>query len=213
MTRRRLPPAARRAQIIEAARGVIVERGLAVASLRDIAKAADVSLGTVTYHFDGVDEILSAVVVTESERFYEDVVRAADAEPDPWRALEIIVASLFGDSDDVAAHWRIWSDYWAAVARRPEMAAAYADRIRHWEACCTRVIARGVASGTFRGVDPEVTALKLAAYSDGLGTQRAQNVEGLTAEVARTWMNEFARWLLSPDGRPAEAGHCVSREG
>ncbi len=205
MTQRRLSPAARRQQIIDAARGVIVQRGLATTSLRDIATAAGVSLGTVTYHFDGVDEILSAVVVAESARFYEDVVRSADAEPDPWQALDLIVAPLFGDSDDVTAHWRIWSDYWATVARRPEMATTYAGLIRHWEACCTRIVARGVESGVFREVSPGTTALKLAAYSDGLGTQRAQRVEGLTPEVARAWMDEFARALLTPAGTPGPA--------
>lgn len=198
MSTRRLPPAERRRQIVAAARGVIVQRGLAVASLRDIARAADVSLGTVTYHFDGVDEILSAVVITDSERFYEDVVRLADAEPDPWVALRLLIEPLFDDSDDVRAHWRIWSDYWAAVARRPEMAAAYAGRIRYWEACCTRVITRGVASGVFGDVVPAEAALKLAAYSDGLATQLAQNLPALTHPVARAWMDEFTLALLTP---------------
>ncbi|WP_035812135.1 TetR/AcrR family transcriptional regulator [Jiangella gansuensis] len=198
MTRRRFPPAARRQQIVDAARSVIVQRGLAVASLRDIAAAAGVSIGTVTYHFSGVDEILSAVVVAESERFYADIVAAADAEPDPWRALYHLIDPLFADSAEVEAHWRIWADYWAVVARRPEMADAYATRIRHWEACCARIIARGVRTAVFASVDPESVALKLAAYSDGLGTQRAQGAAGLTAEMAHRWMVEFAQLLLRP---------------
>lgn len=201
MTRRRLSPAERREQVVQAARSVIVQRGLAGTSLRDIAAAAQVSMGTVTYHFSGVDEILSAVVIAESERFYGAVVAAADAEEDARRALQILVDPLFDDAPDVEAHWRIWSDFWAAVARRPDMADAYAQRIRHWEACCARTIERGVAAGTFRAVDPEDAALKLAAYADGLGTQRAQGVAGLTAERARAWMWEFVELLLIPAGR------------
>lgn len=73
--------------------------GLAATSLRDIAAAAQVSVGTVTYHFVGVDEILSAVVITESESFYAKVVQAADSEPDPRRAMLILIDSLFSDSD------------------------------------------------------------------------------------------------------------------
>lgn len=228
MTRRRLPPPERRQQIVEAARAVIVRRGLAATSLRDIAAEAKVSMGTVTYHFSGVDEILGEVAVLESESFYTHVVAAADAEPDPWRALRLLVDPLFGDTPDVRAHWRIWSDYWAAVGRRSSeraraearetasaaadtdritesdggaelMAHAYADRIRYWENCCARVIARGVESGTFRQVDARDGALKLAAYADGLGAQRLQRARGLTAAVAHAWMTEFIERLLSPE--------------
>ncbi len=195
--RRRMSPAARREQIVAAARAVIVRRGLGSTSLRDIASAADVSMGTVTYHFDSVDDILGAVVIAESERFYEQVVSAADAEPDAGRALGILLEPLFAEGDAVEAHWRIWTDYWAAISQRPGMNDAYGARIRHWERCVARVIARGAADGTFRDVDPDAAALKLAAYSDGLATQRAQGVATLTPAVARTWFLEFADALLS----------------
>lgn len=198
MSRRRLPPDERRRQIVAAARSVIVRQGLATTSLRDIAGEAKVSMGTVTYHFDSIDEILGAVVVTESERFYADVVEAADSEPDPWRALELLVNPLFGDTDDVHAHWRIWSDYWAAIVRRPEMTQAYAERIRHWEKCCARVIERGAAAGAFRPVDARGTALKLAAYANGLGTQLLQEARDLTAPLAHSYLSEYIDLLLSP---------------
>lgn len=198
MTQRRLPPAARRQQIIGAAGELMVERGLSQLSLRDIARHAGVAMGTVTYHFDSVTEILSAVIIEESERFYADVVRAADAEPDPWAALRILNASLFSDAPEVRGHWRLWTDYWAVVARHPEIAETYADRIRHWEHCCARVITRGVASGMFARVDAAGSALKLAAYSDGLGAQLAQGVDGLSPDVAAMWLEEFARLMLRP---------------
>ncbi|OUZ10646.1 TetR family transcriptional regulator [Aeromicrobium sp. PE09-221] len=199
--RQRLSPTERRAQIVEAAHALIVQEGLAATSLRDIAAAAGVSMGTVTYHFAGVDEILGAVVVTEADRFYEGVVAAADNEPEPRVALDLLVAAIFDESPRVEAHWRIWSEYWTVATRRPELAEPYAARIRHWEQCCTRVIARGVESGTFRTVEPAEAALKLAAYSDGLGTQRAQGVPELDAATARSWMTEFVRLLLEPIGR------------
>lgn len=198
MSGRRLAPAQRRAQIIAAARSVIVDHGLARTSLRDIAAAAEVSMGTVTYHFTGIDEILGAVVIRESEEFYTDVVGAADAEPDPWRALALLIDPMFTGSPEVEAHWRIWTHFWAAVARRPGLADSYAGRIRHWESCCARVIGRGVAQQVFRAVGPEGAALRLAAYSDGLAAQRAQGVRALTAATACSWMHEFARAILAP---------------
>ncbi|WP_267423092.1 MULTISPECIES: TetR/AcrR family transcriptional regulator [unclassified Curtobacterium] len=187
-------PEVRRAMIVRAARAVIVRQGLGATGLRDIAGEAGVSVGTVTYHFASVAEILNEVVVLETERFYGAIVAAVDAEPDAVVALRMLVEPLFDDSEEVRQHWRIWSDYWTAVARRPEVAEEYAERIRVWEACLVRVIRRGVADGTFTapgGIDPSVVALKLAAYSDGVATQIAQNAPGLTDAVALTWMWEF----------------------
>jgi hypothetical protein len=103
----------------------------------------------------------------------------------------------------VHAHWRIWPDYWAAIVRRPEMTHAYAERIRHWEKCCARVIERGVASGVFREADARGTALKLAAYANGLATQLLQEAGDLTAPVAHSHVSEFIDLLLSPDIRPS----------
>lgn len=188
-------PAVRRAMIVEAARAVIVRDGVGATGLRDIAAEAGVSVGTVTYHFGSVAEILNEVVVLETERFYGAIVIAVDAEPDPVEALRMLVAPLFGDTEQVRQHWRIWSDYWTAVVRRPEVAAEYAERIRVWEACLVRVIRRGADAGVFRGgaepVDPDTVALKLAAYSDGVATQIAQGVPGLTNTVALSWMWTF----------------------
>lgn len=194
----RLRPADRRRQIVAAARDVLVRQGLGATSLRDIAREAEVSMGTVTYHFAGVDEILDAVIVGETDRFYHDVVAAADAEADPWQALARLAEPLFVDSADVDEHWRLWTDYWAASARHPDLAPRLAGRIRQWEACCARAIERGIAAGAFAPVDPRTAALKLASYCDGLGMQRAQGADGLTAAIARQWMAEFARLLLTP---------------
>lgn len=202
MTRQRLAPEERRTQIIAAARARAADAGLARTSLRDIAAAAGVSLGTVTYHFAGIDEILSAVVIREAEEFYSPAIARADAHPDPWQALAELIKPMFTDTPAVDAHWRIWAHYWAAIARHPGLADTYFHRIRHWEACCVRVIERGVAAGAFAPVDPRESALKMAAYSDGLATQRFQGVAALTYARAREWMHDFTRALLTPNPRP-----------
>ncbi|WP_229086542.1 TetR/AcrR family transcriptional regulator [Curtobacterium sp. GD1] len=191
-TRVRQRPEVRRAMIVEAARAVIVRNGVGATGLRDIAAEADVSVGTVTYHFGSVAEILNEVVVLETERFYGAIVAAVDAEPDPVAGIRMLVEPLFGDTEQVRQHWRIWSDYWTAVVRRPEVAAEYAERIRVWEACLVRVVRRGVEAGVFTPAEsPEVVALKLAAYSDGVATQIAQGVPDLTNTVALSWMWTF----------------------
>jgi AcrR family transcriptional regulator len=198
----RQKPAVRRALIVEAARGVILREGLGGTRLRDIAGQAGVSVGTVTYHFESVAEILNEVVVLETARFYSSIIEAVDAEPDPVAGVRMLVEPLFAATDASDEHWRLWSDYWTAVARKPAVAAEYVERIRVWEACLTRTLRRGAESGAFPGLGAGAAgpdgadrasevALKLAAYSDGVATQLAQKAPGLTSELALTWMWTF----------------------
>ena len=188
-TRRK--PAERRALIVEAARAVIVREGLGATRLRDIAAEAGVSVGTVTYHFESVAEILNEVVVLETARFYAAVIEAVDAEPDAVHGVRMLVEPLFQDTDATDEHWRLWSDYWTAVARKPAVAAEYVDRIRVWEACLTRTLRRGAETGALAVDDASELALKLAAYSDGVATQLAQKAPGLTSARALEWMWVF----------------------
>jgi AcrR family transcriptional regulator len=76
---KREKPEVRRAMIVEAAREVILRKGLTATGLRDIAAEGDVSVGTVTYHFASVAEILDEVVVLETDRFYASIVEEVDA--------------------------------------------------------------------------------------------------------------------------------------
>lgn len=210
--RARQRPEVRRAMIVAAAREVIVRRGVGSTGLRDIAAEAGVSVGTVTYHFGSVAEILNEVVVLETERFYGAIVDAVDAEPDPVKAVRMLVDPLFAEREEVRQHWRIWSDYWTAVVRRPEVAAEYAERIRVWEACLVRAVRRGVDAGVFTpSAEPEVVALKLAAYSDGVATQIQQGVPGLTNAVALEWMWGFLEHELGEPLAGSEPAPLVRR--
>ena len=58
---RRLPPDARRRQIIDAARQLISERGDAAISTADVAQAAGVTRALVHHYFHGIAELLDAV--------------------------------------------------------------------------------------------------------------------------------------------------------
>jgi AcrR family transcriptional regulator len=198
---KREKPEVRRAMIVEAARAVILRKGLTATGLRDIAAEGDISVGTVTYHFASVAEILDEVVVLETDRFYASIVEEVDADPDPVHGVRLLVEPLFTGTDEAEAHWRLWSDYWTAVGRQPAISADRLERIRVWEACLVRTIRRGVDGGVFRAVDAAEVALKLAAYSDGIATQLSQKVPGLDRTRALAWIWTFLDAELA-DGTP-----------
>lgn len=192
MTQRRLAPALRRAHIAEAAREAILRDGLRHTGLREIAREAQTSVGTVTYHFGSIREIILEAAVLEADRFYAPVVAAVDAEADVVRALLLLIDPLFDGSADSLRHWRFWSDYWGEWARDPETRQDDYGRLRQWSSCCERTIGRGIAEGRFAPhVDPLASAVKTAAFMDGIYTQLSLGAPALDHAVARDWMRDF----------------------
>jgi AcrR family transcriptional regulator len=52
----------RRAELLEAARRVVLERGISSTRVADIAKATNVSGGLIHYHFATKDELITAML-------------------------------------------------------------------------------------------------------------------------------------------------------
>src|SRR5918999_3571947 len=66
---RRQPPDVRRDQILDAAEQVLVRRGLAAATMADVAEAAAVAKGTVYLYFESKTELLAGLRARYFERF------------------------------------------------------------------------------------------------------------------------------------------------
>lgn len=84
-------------KILDAAEMLFAEDGLHAVSVRQIAAAAGVPIGLITYHFDTKDGLYRAVFERRSPTIVEQRLtglRIADDEPDPGRRLELIVKAL-----------------------------------------------------------------------------------------------------------------------
>lgn len=82
---------ARRAEIVDAATSAIAARGLMGLRIKDVADAAGLSPGSITYYFPGIDELLLAVHEAAVTRFYEGRRTAATDVDDPVTALTRLV--------------------------------------------------------------------------------------------------------------------------
>jgi len=74
-----------RAAVIEAARQLFAEQGLE-AQMPDVAKLANVGVGTVYRHFPTKDELISALVADRFDRLAEKA-RDGLENQDPWEAI------------------------------------------------------------------------------------------------------------------------------
>ncbi|MCQ6249034.1 TetR/AcrR family transcriptional regulator [Streptomyces malaysiensis] len=120
----------RRQRIIDAAITVVGERGIAALSHRAVAAAADVPLGSTTYHFATLDDLLVAALEQVNAEWLADVerwVREAPPEASPADAMaELMERMLQGDRDRLELEYEL---YLAALRRasvRP-IVARYLD--------------------------------------------------------------------------------------
>ncbi|WP_328508970.1 TetR family transcriptional regulator C-terminal domain-containing protein [Streptomyces mirabilis] len=181
----------RRRLIVEASVPLIAERGYASVGVRDVAAAAGVSVGTVTYHFGSVQEILSEAMVLHIERYYAALSEAAAQAAGAAEALRLLVDALF--TEDTDRHWRMWFDCWNAGDQDPDQAFArgQAERYEAWHTQIRELAERGVAEGEFSSDDLDGFTVRFAALADGLAPQRLRQAPPLSTEDARRHLNRL----------------------
>ncbi|MGW7423882.1 TetR/AcrR family transcriptional regulator [Streptomyces sp. NPDC054813] len=195
--RTRQPTEVRRRLIVEAAVPLIAERGYASVGVRDVAAAAGVSVGTVTYHFGSVQEILSEAMVLHIERYYAALSEAAEQAGSGAEALRLLVDALF--TEDTDRHWRMWFDYWNAGDPDTDetFTRGQAQRYEAWHQQIRALVERGVADGEFAADDLDGFTVRFAALADGLALQRLRQTPPLSTQDARRHLNRLVETELA----------------
>jgi len=84
----------RRAEILAAARKLLVDHGYDRFVMREIAARVGVQLGNLQYYYASRDDLLEAVIRAEFERNQREVAALATGERPPRRKLESITRHL-----------------------------------------------------------------------------------------------------------------------
>jgi AcrR family transcriptional regulator len=157
----------RRAELLRAARRVVLERGMAATRVADIAKATNVSGGLIHYHFatknELITEMLRAALRSERARLAE-----LAASPGPAvRRLDLVLSDYIPKA--VADQSRVlWIDAWGVGMREPAVGEIVRALQDSWVQTIQKVIESGVAAGEFRCADPRGAAERIDALLDGL---------------------------------------------
>ncbi|MGW0562734.1 TetR/AcrR family transcriptional regulator [Streptomyces sp. NPDC003016] len=150
----------RRERIITAALDLIAEEGVAGTSHRKIAARAGVPLGSMTYHFGGMDELLREAFTRFSSSTVAVFEERLGAAATPDEAREAIADLVHHLSSGNQRELVLTHELYALAARRP----AYRELTRERMSRSRRALQRHF--------DP-VTARQLDALIEGLSTHRA----------------------------------------
>lgn len=78
-------------RLLDAALAVAADHGLARLSVGDVAKRAGLSRQTLYKHFGSREDLIAQTVLREAGRMVEQVIAAAEAEPEPIASLEAAI--------------------------------------------------------------------------------------------------------------------------
>ncbi|MFF3980260.1 TetR/AcrR family transcriptional regulator [Streptomyces sp. NPDC001828] len=160
----------RRRRIIDAAIQVVAERGIAGLSHRTAAAEADVPLGSTTYHFKTLDELLVAALRQANEGF-ATAVRDCVRLDEPGADLAVELARLMGEwlTGDRARAELEYELYLAAL-RRPALRPVAAE----WTDSVAELLARHTDPVTARGLVAVMDGICLQALLTGGAYDEAQ---------------------------------------
>lgn len=148
----------RRQRIIDAALRVVGERGLGGLSHRTVAAEADVPLGSTTYHFATLDELMVAALRQANEGFGE-LLAARRELWEPGSELAAGLAELLGDWLRVdRRRAELEYELYLAALRKPALRVVAAE----WASLAEELLGRRTDA---------VTARALVALMDGICLQ------------------------------------------
>lgn len=157
---------ATRTALVEAARRTLVEDGFARTSARSVAARAGCSQASLFYHFDGVPDLLLAVLDEVSDRrmaAYREPLLAARTPGQLTRLARRIAAADIASGD-----LRVLVELVAGAPTVPGLKAQVAERIARWEELVSQAAEHFIPRPLRSTVRPAVVAHAVVAGFLGL---------------------------------------------
>lgn len=145
----------RKNRIVDAAIEVIAEHGVAGTTHRLIAAAADVPLGSLTYHFSSLDDLRAQAFRRHAERMSVTYAAHFDGVETCEQLVEAVTDLIHGDAGADARDWAIAYELYLAALRDPALRAI----TETWMRASRAVLERFVDPTTARGVDALIEGL------------------------------------------------------
>jgi TetR/AcrR family transcriptional regulator, regulator of biofilm formation and stress response len=170
----------RRDRLIDAALTVIAERGVAATTHREIARVADVPLGSTTYHFTSLEQVLAEAFTRHAEtvaRVFDGRLGAAQNRAAAAEAVITLVSDdLLGSHHDLV----LTVELYVAAARNPALKAV------------TQAWMRRSRQALERHFDA-TTARELDALIEGLVLHSALSTDPMTPDQIRHAIHRYLR--------------------
>jgi TetR/AcrR family transcriptional regulator, regulator of biofilm formation and stress response len=162
-SKRRFDPD-RRSRIIDATLDIIAEWGVAGTTHRRVAEAADVPLGSMTYHFDSLEQLLTEAFMRLSETVSDQFVALLSAAETPEQARDAVVEIVLGTHWATPRNLLLSYELYAYAGRNPALQSV----MRSWMAQSRQALERHFDPLTSRALDALIEGMTIHNSVDPL---------------------------------------------
>ena len=143
----------RKEQIIKTAAKLFKEKGYAAVTMRDIAKALDIKAASLYNHITSKQDILKYVIISLAEEFTNGMNTIYNSSESNIHKLDQIISLhvniAYRNPYQMASLNNDWMHLEKDVPYYIELRDSYEDNFR-------KIIKKGIETGEFTGVNPEV---------------------------------------------------------
>ncbi|WIY83551.1 TetR family transcriptional regulator [Propionimicrobium sp. PCR01-08-3] len=139
----------RKARITQAALDLIAEGGIKAATHRKIAAAAEVPLGSVTYHYTSMDHILVEAFTLFGNQLDPRYGIAVTSAPTQMDARDVLVDAICGERRATQRELRLFREMYAYGSTSPRVQ----DLVRSFEARSISALSVHFAEPAARAID------------------------------------------------------------
>jgi AcrR family transcriptional regulator len=173
-------PVERRHEVVEAVLRLIRRDGLEQASVRNVAREAGLSMGSLRHYFVSQSELMVFAFRTVIDRIEARLARL-EPEPDPRRRAERVLAELLPLDDDRRAENEVWLAFTSRAMVEPSLRALRDEGYDALHAGC-RAILTDLSAAGLAPTDVGAEAERLHAWLDGLAVHAAMRADIYPAE-------------------------------
>jgi len=156
-------------QILQAAIDVFAKKGIATATMDDIALKAGISKATIYLYFKNKEALLDSILPYYYDEIFEPLKEMAEKkEESASDRIRYAISEAAKKLAKMRKSTRVIYDLYSLALRRPKMKKYLRERFRQSSGVIAQWIDQGMRDGEFRPVDSTMMAMLLGANYEGM---------------------------------------------
>lgn len=198
----RLEPDLRKAELIEATLTCLKRHGFQGASIRKISAEAGVSVGLISHHYSGKDELVAEAYRSITGRVMNLLREAMEqAAPDPRQRLSAFFRASFCAELLDPRLLDAWLAFWGAVKTAEAINQAHEHSYAEYRNELASLLSQLAGEQGWEEFDADLAAISLSALLDGLWLESGLNPGTFSPQQGVQICEAWVEGLLASGGR------------
>ena len=188
----------RKSYILDAARALLLEKGLDATSINQIAKRSDLSVGAIYFYFKDKEELFAALQVEGLELLHQAIGEAVEKGSQPEEKIRSIALAYLQFSEAHKNYFDIINYFLTSPKTifSPKLKSEIDSHGNASIAKLAQAIREGIDLGHFKAVDPRRQAIILwSAFNGVIHLKKMENTLLEKDEYQSLYMETLDRFL------------------